>query len=54
MLADAGLSLGDIAALTGRNYETVKTTVRRARQRTAQPAGRGRRTTPTEELQNAA
>jgi DNA-binding NarL/FixJ family response regulator len=54
VLADAGLTLAEIAALTGKNYETVKTTVRRARQRTAQPAGRGRRTTRTEELQNAA
>ena len=31
LLADAGLSLPTIAQLTGRNYETVKTTVRRAR-----------------------
>ena len=31
VLADAGLSLATIARLTGRNYETVKTTVRRAR-----------------------
>lgn len=54
VLADAGLTLAEIAALTGKSYDTVKTTVRRARQRTAQPAGRGRRTTPTEELQNAA
>jgi DNA-directed RNA polymerase specialized sigma24 family protein len=32
VLADAGLALGDIAQLTGRNYEAVKTTIRRARQ----------------------
>jgi hypothetical protein len=38
VLADAGLTLGAIAALTGRNYETVKTTVRRAR--TASPKAR--------------
>jgi len=31
VLADAGLSIGAIAALTGRKYETVKTTIRRAR-----------------------
>ncbi len=54
MLADAGLTLAEIAALTGKNYETVKTTVRRARQRTGQAAGRGQRTTDMEELQNAA
>jgi DNA-directed RNA polymerase specialized sigma24 family protein len=31
ILADAGLTLGEIAALTGRNYETVKAAIRRAR-----------------------
>ena len=31
VLADAGLSITAIAALTGRSYEAVKTTVRRAR-----------------------
>jgi DNA-directed RNA polymerase specialized sigma24 family protein len=31
VLADAGLGLAEIAALTGRKYETVKTTIRRAR-----------------------
>jgi IS30 family transposase len=31
VLADAGWSLTAIAALTGRNYETIKTAVRRAR-----------------------
>jgi DNA-directed RNA polymerase specialized sigma24 family protein len=32
LLADAGVSLTDIATLTGRKYETVKTTIRRARE----------------------
>ncbi len=32
LLAEAGLTLTTIAALTGKNYETVKATVRRARQ----------------------
>ncbi len=54
VLADAGLTLAEIAALTNKNYDTVKTTVRRARQRSAEAAGRGRRTTRTEELENAA
>lgn len=31
ILANAGIGLGEIASLTGRKYETVKTTVRRAR-----------------------
>lgn len=31
VLADAGVGLAEIAALTGRKYETVKTTIRRAR-----------------------
>jgi DNA-directed RNA polymerase specialized sigma24 family protein len=31
VLADAGLSISVIAALTGRKYETVKTAIRRAR-----------------------
>src|SRR4051812_627746 len=39
-LADLGMTLGQIATLTGRNYETVKTTIRRARARQAAvPAG---------------
>ena len=38
VLADAGLTLGQIAAVTGRKYETVKTTLRRAR--AAQPRRR--------------
>ena len=54
VLADAGLTLAEIAALTGKNYDTVKTTVRRARQRSAQGSGRGRRTSQREELENAA
>lgn len=36
VLADAGVALADIAALTGRKYETVKTTVRRAREASAE------------------
>jgi hypothetical protein len=32
VLADAGIGLPDIAALTGRKYEAVKATVRRARE----------------------
>jgi DNA-directed RNA polymerase specialized sigma24 family protein len=32
ILADVGLSLSEIATLTGRKYESVKTTIRRARQ----------------------
>jgi DNA-directed RNA polymerase specialized sigma24 family protein len=35
VLADAGVGLTDIAALTGRKYESVKTTVRRAREASA-------------------
>jgi DNA-directed RNA polymerase specialized sigma24 family protein len=31
VLADAGLGLSDIGELTGRKYETVKATIRRAR-----------------------
>jgi len=33
VLADAGLSLAEIAQLTGRKYETVKTNLRRHRER---------------------
>jgi DNA-directed RNA polymerase specialized sigma24 family protein len=33
VLAEAGLSIKDIARLTGRNYDTVKTAIRRARKR---------------------
>jgi DNA-directed RNA polymerase specialized sigma24 family protein len=36
------MTLRQIAALTGRNYETVKSTVRRARVRGAQPVEGGR------------
>jgi DNA-directed RNA polymerase specialized sigma24 family protein len=43
VLADAGLSLSEIAMLTGRKYESVKTTIRRARDRTAKPSGDGHR-----------
>jgi DNA-directed RNA polymerase specialized sigma24 family protein len=32
VLANAGLSYSQISRLTGRNYETVKTAVRRARE----------------------
>ena len=35
ILSDLGFSLGAISMLTGRNYETVKSTIRRARGRTA-------------------
>ena len=31
ILSDVGLTLGQIAQVTGRKYETVKTTIRRAR-----------------------
>jgi DNA-directed RNA polymerase specialized sigma24 family protein len=33
ILADAGLSIGEIASLTGKNYDTVKTTIRRGRKK---------------------
>ncbi|HXE98737.1 MAG TPA: sigma factor-like helix-turn-helix DNA-binding protein [Solirubrobacterales bacterium] len=33
VLTEAGLSIKDIARLTGRNYDTVKTTIRRARKK---------------------
>jgi hypothetical protein len=33
VLAGAGLSIGQIAKLTGRSYETTKTVLRRARER---------------------
>lgn len=38
VLADAGLSLSDIADLTGRKYDSVKTTIRRARAAHSQPS----------------
>jgi DNA-directed RNA polymerase specialized sigma24 family protein len=31
LLADAGFSIGEIASLLGKNYETVKSTLRRER-----------------------
>jgi DNA-directed RNA polymerase specialized sigma24 family protein len=31
LLADAGFSIGEIAALLGKNYESVKSTLRRRR-----------------------
>jgi DNA-directed RNA polymerase specialized sigma24 family protein len=31
LLADAGLSIGEIGTLLGKNYDTVKTTIRRSR-----------------------
>ena len=37
VLADAGISLPEIVALTGRKYEAVKTAVRRAREAEAKP-----------------
>ncbi len=37
VLADAGMSLSDIANVTGRNYETVKTAVRRGRASNGRP-----------------
>jgi transposase len=33
VLSEAGLSIKDIARLTGRNYDTVKTAIRRARKK---------------------
>ena len=39
VLADAGLSLADISTLTGRKYETVKTTIRRGREAAAKSDG---------------
>lgn len=44
ILAEAGLSLGEIAGITGRKYETVKTIVRRSRNR---DDGSGRKRTPS-------
>lgn len=44
VLSDAGLTLGQIAVVTGRKYETVKTTLRRAKAAQAAPK---RRTTGT-------
>ena len=41
VLADAGMSLSEIVMLTGKKYEAVKTTIRRARDRTAKPSGDG-------------
>jgi hypothetical protein len=38
VLADSGLSIGAIATLTGKKYETVKTTLRRARASAAKEA----------------
>jgi DNA-directed RNA polymerase specialized sigma24 family protein len=35
LLADLGMSIGQIARVTGRNYETVKSTIRRVRERAA-------------------
>ena len=43
LLADAGLGLGTIAQLTGKNYEAVKAAVRRARTKTAGPGTPRRR-----------
>lgn len=40
VLADAGLTLVQISAVTGRKYEAVKTTVRRARAAQATPKRR--------------
>lgn len=40
VLADAGLTLVQISAITGRKYEAVKTTVRRARASQAAPKRR--------------
>jgi DNA-directed RNA polymerase specialized sigma24 family protein len=33
ILADAGLSIGEIAALAGKNYDAVKMTIRRGRKK---------------------
>ncbi len=38
VLADAGLSYGEVAQLTGRPYETVKSAVRRSRTPAKEPA----------------
>jgi DNA-directed RNA polymerase specialized sigma24 family protein len=38
LLADAGLSIGEIATLLGKKYETVKTTLRRSRPEKAKAA----------------
>lgn len=43
VLADAGFSLTEIARLVNRNYDTVKTTVRRARERAHANGGSRRR-----------
>ena len=43
VLAETGLALGEIAALTGRPYEAVKATVRRAREAKAKKTdGKGK------------
>lgn len=39
ILVDAGLSLAQVSRITGRKYETVKTTVRRAREAGARRQG---------------
>lgn len=41
ILADVGISLGEIALLTGRKYETVQTTIRRARAGDKPPPAKG-------------
>lgn len=38
ILAEAGLSVGDIARVTGRKYNTVKTIVRRGRAKSSKEA----------------
>jgi hypothetical protein len=47
VLADASLSLTAITALTGRSYEAVKTTVRRARSTQAKKAPATKRASKT-------
>ena len=50
VLVEAGLTLGEVARLTGKPYETVKGTVRRARQRSASRSPRpGEESAVTEE-----
>jgi DNA-directed RNA polymerase specialized sigma24 family protein len=35
LLSDLGMTIGQIGRLTGRNYETVKSTIRRGREKAA-------------------
>ena len=47
VLVDSGLNYGEVAQITGKTYEGVKTTVRRARDRAA-AGGRSTKAAPTD------